>query len=366
MDRFGEFIAGCHAGRLAGHAPAGFARVVDVGFGGQPRPEVVDLLQVLVQVRRVEDPGRRDGCQRAGHELDERERAAELMESIALSLDRIFDRKPETSAAARAEQPRAEFAEAGSSASTTLEQSPSRRGRQAAWTVRSGLTNRSQARLKTTSPVGDSVMRDVGDQAALRRPIRILFLAANPMDTNRLRLDEEVRSIDQALREAEFRDRFEVEQQWAVRSDELQGALLRFKPDIVHFSGHGTTSSEIVLEDHAGAGRAVPREALGRLFSVLRDNIRCVVLNACYSAEQAEAIAQHIDCVVGMTQAVGDDAAIRFARAFYRALGYGRDIETAFTLGTNEVDLEGLPDVDTPQLVARRVNAADVVLVVPD
>ena len=192
------------------------------------------------------------------------------------------------------------------------------------------------------------------------RPIRILFLAANPIDTQPLRLDEEMRAIDRALREAEFRDRFEVKQQWAVRIGDLQEALLRYQPDIVHFSGHGTESSEIVLQDESGTGQAVPQDALSRLFSVLRDNIRCVVLNACYSDPQAQAIADHIDCVFGMTNAVGDDAAIEFATAFYRALGYGRAVQTAFDLGTNLIALRNLPDVDTPHLVAKKMRAADV------
>jgi CHAT domain-containing protein len=195
------------------------------------------------------------------------------------------------------------------------------------------------------------------------RPIRILFLAANPVDTEALRLDEEMRAIDGALREAEFRDRFEVRQQWAVRIGDLQEALLRHRPDIVHFSGHGTNASEIVLASPTGAAQPVPSAALERLFAVLADDIRCVVLNACYSEPQAEAIARHIDCVVGMTQAVGDDAAIEFATGFYRALAYGRSVQTAFELGANQIALQGLPDEATPHLVATKANAADVVFV---
>ncbi len=198
------------------------------------------------------------------------------------------------------------------------------------------------------------------DEGKIGRPIRILFLAANPIDTVPLRLDEEMRAIDRAVREAQFRDRFEIEQQWAVRIGDLQEALLRFRPDIVHFSGHGTDSSEIVLQTESGTGQVVPYDALSRLFAVLRDNIRCVVLNACYSEQQAQAIADHIDCVVGMTNAVGDDAAIGFATAFYRALGYGRDVQTAFDLGTNLIGLQDLPDLDTPHLVAKKGNAKDV------
>jgi len=48
--------------------------------------------------------------------------------------------------------------------------------------------------------------------------IEILFLAVNPLDTTRLRLDEEVRAIDQALRQANYRDQFDLRQHWAVRS----------------------------------------------------------------------------------------------------------------------------------------------------
>ena len=214
---------------------------------------------------------------------------------------------------------------------------------------------------------GDIVGVDIGGgrpdpapQPKPERPIRILFLAANPLDTEPLRLEEEMWAIDEALRKSEYRDRFEIRQQWAVRVGDLQEALLRHRPDIVHFSGHGSETNEIVLEDDTGASRVVPQDALARLFSVLRGDIRCVVLNACYSETQAQAIAETIDCVVGMTSAVGDDAAIDFATAFYRALGYGVSVQTAFELGTNQIALAGLPYVDIPHLVAKKADAADV------
>ena len=67
-----------------------------------------------------------------------------------------------------------------------------------------------------------------------------------------------MRAIDGALREAEFRDRFEIHQHWAVRIGDLQEALLRYRPDIVHFSGHGTESSEIILQDASAPARPFP------------------------------------------------------------------------------------------------------------
>jgi len=191
-------------------------------------------------------------------------------------------------------------------------------------------------------------------------PIKILFLAANPKDTQRLRLDEELRSIEQALQRTAFREGFDIKQHWAVRIAELQNYLLRHKPDIVHFSGHGSPSNELILEDLSGKSRAVPAKALGRLFSVLKDNIRCVVLNACYSELQAQEIAKSIDCVIGMSKQIDDKSAIGFASAFYQALGFGRDVQTAFNLGLIQIDLQDLDEKDAPQLIAARCNPGEV------
>lgn len=196
----------------------------------------------------------------------------------------------------------------------------------------------------------------------MSRPVKILVLATNPKETTPLRLDEEMRGIDQALQQSRFRDNFELEQQWAVRVSDLQRLLLRYKPDIVHFSGHGSTSSEIILEDNNGRSLPVPAEALSRLFLLLKDNIKCVVLNACYTEAQAEAIARHIGCVVGMSRAIGDDSAISFAEAFYGALGDGRDIKTAFELGCNRINLENLDEQDIPKLKTSGENATESVL----
>jgi hypothetical protein len=138
----------------------------------------------------------------------------------------------------------------------------------------------------------------------------------------------------------------------AVRVGDIQELLLRHRSDIVHFSGHGSESSEIILQDLASIGHVVPAGGLSELFSVLKDNIRCVVLNACYTEEQAAAIAQYIDCVVGMSRVFTDTAAISFATVFYRALGYSRDVETAFKLGCGQINLEDLGEQDTPTLLA--------------
>jgi len=75
-----------------------------------------------------------------------------------------------------------------------------------------------------------------------------------------------------------------------------------------------------------------------------------VVLNACYSERQAEAIVKHIPHVIGMKKAIGDAAAIEFAVAFYDALGAGKSIEFAYKLACNAIQWAGIPEHLTPVL----------------
>lgn len=221
------------------------------------------------------------------------------------------------------------------------------------------------------------------------KPIKILFLAANPVNTSQLRLGEEVRSIQAELERAKYRDRLELVSHWAVRVGDLSRALLEHKPQIVHFSGHGQgqptaqaqqTSREdttdrstteasreviksdksasvpegLVLEDDQGRAKLVGAAALAGLFELFQNDVKCVVLNACYSQVQAMAIHQHIDCVVGMNKAIGDQAAIRFATEFYKALATGSAFDFAYRLGCNSLDLASIREALTPVLQNRR------------
>lgn len=182
---------------------------------------------------------------------------------------------------------------------------------------------------------------------------KILIVSANPTNTNQLRLNEEVREIQAGLQRSKSRDEFKIIAQLAVRTDDLRRALLDNEPQIVHFCGHGAGHEGLALEDNTGQMQLVNTEALARLFKLFKNKIECVLLNACYSEVQAEAIYQHINCVVGMNQALGDKAAIKFAVGFYDALGAGRSYEDAYEFGCSAIDIENIPELSTPVLKSR-------------
>lgn len=182
--------------------------------------------------------------------------------------------------------------------------------------------------------------------------IKILFLGANPMDSTRLRIDKELRDIDTGLRMAAERDRIVLSQRWAVTDSVLQQALLDEKPTIVHFSGHGTEEG-ILLESEQGQSTLVPDEALADLFSLFSRYIRCVVLNACFSENQAKAISEYIPFVVGMNASMPDEAAIAFSIGFYRAIGAGEDVEFAFKMGCNAIKLKNMAGAEMVVLLKK-------------
>lgn len=165
---------------------------------------------------------------------------------------------------------------------------------------------------------------------------KILILSANPKNTERLRLDEEIREIKESLRLAKNRKQFEVKFELAVRYKDLRRALLDYEPQIVHFIGHGETNS-VKLEDVQGNAAAVSSKVLSGLFELCKDGVETVIFSTCYSAAQVDAVNEHIHYVIGMLDKIPDEAAIKFSMGFYDALFADKTVEEAFEFGCNAV-----------------------------
>jgi hypothetical protein len=151
----------------------------------------------------------------------------------------------------------------------------------------------------------------------------------------------------------------------------MQQGLLRHRPVLLHFSGHGTPAGELALEKDlqvpAESRRPEtsdqrPAEALARILGAMEGlSVRCVVLNACFSEAQAAEVAQHVDCVIGLFAEVRDSAAIEFARGFYGALAWGQSVKAAFDLGVTQV--KSRDDASLYRLIAPRTDPQTVRLV---
>jgi WD40 repeat protein len=219
--------------------------------------------------------------------------------------------------------------------------------------------------------------------------VKVLFLAANASTHAQLALNREFRSIGAKIRAAGYRDQVELVSEWAVTLDELSGFLLHHQPQVVHFSGHGTSTGNLVVHRDVPAERellglpdaktpprpvspadltiGLPPEGLAGLFAEFADRVRLVVLNACYSEAQAEAIVQSIGCAVGMSRPIRDDHAVAFAAEFYQALAFGKSVQSAVNLGVARLLNEGYREaISLVRLHVRAgVDAGSLVLVGP-
>lgn len=189
--------------------------------------------------------------------------------------------------------------------------------------------------------------------------IRILFLSANPWTTSRIRVDKEAREIFEKLEEGRYRELFDLKKHAAIRPGDLQRLLMKHEPHIVHFSGHGSKTKRIILEGAPGRGKQVDPQGLVDVFRLYRSHLRLVVLNACFTRGQAQALTDVIDYSVGIGRAIGDRAGVTFAGAFYRALGFGRSVREAFESAKAELKLNKTPRSKGIELFVREGVRAD-------
>lgn len=184
------------------------------------------------------------------------------------------------------------------------------------------------------------------------RPDRftILYLAANPIDSVRVRVDEEIRSIRETLSQ----ERFALHSRFAVRARDITESLLAVSPRVVHFSGHGTDDGRIYVENNSGRASPVPIDGLAAVFELMAD-VDCVIVNACHTEALAEAIARHVEYVIGMSDKIEDRSAIAFSIGFYQALAAGRGVPEAFRLGCAQIRMQPVRGEEhlIPRLITR-------------
>lgn len=197
---------------------------------------------------------------------------------------------------------------------------------------------------------------------------RVLYLAATPTDAEEIDLDADYDAIREAVDTAQAHERFEFRRVWGARSKDLLDALNSYRPNVVHFSGHGLRHTGVVLTDESGL--AVPATAAGLtgLFRTARyDDLKLIVLMACYSLPLARALAPYTQAAaIGVEDAIDDDTSTDFNRGFYSALASGRNLQAAYEQGNAMVRMRpGTHPRNRPELAPRAGADVATVLVPP-
>lgn len=175
------------------------------------------------------------------------------------------------------------------------------------------------------------------------------FISVNGAEKAPVSADEENREIKEIL--DDYIIPFDAS---AARVADLAKALRENKPRIVHFIGHGNKFKELMFLGDDRKVQGANREAIQAIFGMHHGDIRLVVLNACFSQEQASMIHEHVESVVGFNRAIEDDVATEYAKALYRILRTGQPIKNAHEEAVQVVlNNDGFPKEHWPVLHTR-------------
>lgn len=222
-------------------------------------------------------------------------------------------------------------------------------------------------RLDHTQETVEGVVRHL--RAPKQEKLRILILAASAAGD--LRVGREQKRIRAAVESALHRDLVELDVRPAATTGDLLDGITRFRPHVVHFSGHSNTDliefEDDVDDPHEGV--IVSARAFANAVAATDDPPLLVLLNACSSAAQIDALVDEgvAPLAIGMADDIADADAISYAAQFYAAVANGQSVQSAHVSGRAALELAGLDGADLPILAsADGVDPAAAVLVQTD
>lgn len=183
--------------------------------------------------------------------------------------------------------------------------------------------------------------------------INILFITSDPTGVEHLDTQEEHRALDDVVKGTKFK----IRPRTSCRATDIQQSILEYRPQYIHFSGHGDPERGLCLQDDNRMPYFVSPEDLGELFGIAaEDGLEVVVLNACYTSAQCEAISSKVSYTIAMEGLVNDSEAVKFTSSFYRGLTHHKTVEAAFRAAKVNVPVIGNSDKCKPILMGLKVH----------
>lgn len=185
-------------------------------------------------------------------------------------------------------------------------------------------------------------------QLGANQKMRIALVVSAPTDLNPVAYEEVQAAIETLAQEQP--EQVELLPVVNPPSRKAIDKVLREKPHIFHFIGHGrfqNENGEIALVDEFDQAQWISANDFSELFNKHRPGI--IVLQACQGAMEStskvsvglasKVVQQRIPVVVAMQYPVSNSTASRFACHFYKQLAQGKSADIAVQEGRREISL---------------------------
>lgn len=160
----------------------------------------------------------------------------------------------------------------------------------------------------------------------------LLIITKNTGSTPYQLQNQEIEKITDIFNEGGIPCKFNVISEGILDWRHFQRSLLHYSPEIIHYTNSIDISSEIT--DYI-------IRALGT------DNkLRCVFFNAPYSSKTALLVSKYVNFTIGFSGDVDDLSSLDFVLAFYDAVSFGKDYQSAFEIAliTYDRDISFIDD----------------------
>jgi len=208
-----------------------------------------------------------------------------------------------------------------------------------AWSIRLPIARKLFSKLQVMRPQPIAPL-------PVHPPLRVLFLAASPINRDPVDGEREWRRVREALAPLIFLRWVKLDRLDHATLEELDKKLSGKPYHVLHFVGHGGLDEKkdvgvIVLLDGRGGASHVDGGKLSNLLTNKPPSL--IVLNACdgargcgedlFSGIAQALIRREVPAVAAMQFPVLDDTAIEWAAGFYRALTRFLPVDAAVALG---------------------------------
>lgn len=173
----------------------------------------------------------------------------------------------------------------------------------------------------------------------------VLFVSANPTNTVRIQIDK-VKKVIQSTFDHLGNRKFELRDSPAATVSDLHNELLKYKSKVVHLAMHGNIAGGIAFEKDNNDPSFRNVDSFAEIFEGIGTQL--VILQSCYSAEEAEYLLRYVDFVIGMSDVIKDEHATAFAEGFYQGYLNGLSFKESFYAGKKRIRIHNISGESLP------------------